>query len=137
VIATVALGACASGDANETASTTTTSSPAPEWLRREVSQLSRISDGPAHGTGWVKEFATRSEALAAVDQDHVQNVAEPSVYLVVLRGGFVSKRGFPDASPPRGEQLTLVIPQEPGQAVLDTGITPETPPPAGSERFGF
>ena len=78
------------GAATDAVSTTTTSSPAPEWLRREVLRQSVSVVGLQHGDGWVAPFATLSEVVAAtVSDDRVQNVADPPVYVVVLRGDFV------------------------------------------------
>jgi hypothetical protein len=136
----VLLAACGSGGglvSTDAVSTTTTMSPAPEWLRRKVSEMSAAADGPRHGTGWVAELGSRFEAVETVSGDRVQNTANPPVYVVVVLGDFVSNRGFRDDTDFRGAQLTLVIAREGDRAMTDQGIGKKTPLPAGSERFSF
>jgi hypothetical protein len=139
--ALVVLAACGSGGgraATDAVSTTTTSSPAPIWLQQKVSQLSQNSGGQKHGTGWLAEFGSRFEAVEAVSEDRIQNTANPPVYVVIVRGDFVSNRSFRDDEGVHGAQLTLVIPRSGHDlAMTDLGIGPEAPPPAASERFSF
>jgi hypothetical protein len=135
------LVACGSGGgAGESASTTTTSSPAPEWVRRLVSAESASSRGQMHGAALIAKFATRSEAVETTMHDERDvNVDDPPVFVVVVRGDFVSSRGHPPGvDAPRGKQLTIVFPQQPVDLwVLDYGLGKAMPPPAGSERFSF
>jgi hypothetical protein len=136
----VLLAACGGGGgrvATDAASTTTTSSAAPQWLQDKVSQLSTISGGQAHGSAWLAEFGSRFEAVETMSGDRIQNTANPPVYVVVVRGDFVSNRGFRADTDVHGAQLTLVIPRAGDRAMTDLGIGKASPPPAGSERFSF
>ncbi len=130
------LAACGSG-ATDAVSTTTTSSPAPVWVQHEVSGQSVAAGGPAHGSGWIVPYASRFEAVETVSDDRIQNTAHPPVYVVMVRGAFVSNRGFRDDTDFHGAELTLVIPREGDRTITDRGIGKETPVPAGSERFSF
>lgn len=128
------LAACGSGGGSGS-----TSSPAPGWVRRAVSRESAGSGDPEHGTAQIASFATRAEAVATVMHEVRDRDDGPPVYVVVVRGDFVSNRGHPPGvEAPRGRQLTIVFPQHPVDLVeLDYGLGREEPPPAGSERFSF
>lgn len=138
VLLLATLAGCSSGSGDEAVPTTTTSSPAPAWLRREISQQSQAAGGPRHGTGHVVPFTSRQAAVAAVSTDRVVNVEDPPVYVVVLRGRFTSDRGTITGQTPHAPQLTLVVPQKAsGVTVLDSGIGPTTPFPPGAQPFTF
>jgi hypothetical protein len=138
VIVIVGLAvACTGGGGRLDSASTTTTSPAPEWLRHRVSGLSVASQGPKHGTGWIAPFASRVDAVEAVSGDRVENTANPPVSVVVVRGDFVAQRGVRNGVSTHGKQLTLVIPRAGDRAMTDLGIGRVTPLPAGSERFSF
>jgi hypothetical protein len=134
VLALASVTACASGG-QDTAPTTTTSSPAPEWLRREVSEQSVAHGGPKHGTARLTKDPSRQHAVIKTSGDRVY--ADQPVYVVTIRGDFTSNRGFPGAPPPRGKQLTVLFAQKPDGGVLDVGVGRESPPLDGSQRFPF
>jgi hypothetical protein len=70
--------------------------------------------------------------------DEVVNVADPPVYVVILRGEFTSNRGAFNNRMPHGKQLTLVLPQAPRDVgVLDTGIGPVSPLPEVAQSFTY
>jgi hypothetical protein len=99
-----------------------------------IDQLTAMANGSARANGggtaeWASAVVTtREKALtSATPGDFVPESAETIVFLVTMKGHFVSRRAAPGAKNPTGNYLSIVVNAEDFRT-LDFGIHPNSPP---------
>jgi hypothetical protein len=112
-----------------------------------IDRLTAMANGAARVNGggtaeWASAVVTtREKALtSATPGDFVPGSAETIVYLVTMKGHFVSRRAAPRAKNPTGNYLSFVVNAErfgtiESFGMLDFGIHPN-PPPVDPASFG-
>lgn len=106
-----------------------------------IDRLTAMANRSARANGggtaeWASAVVTtREKALtSAAPGDFIPGSAETIVYLVTMKGHFISRRAAPRRKKPTGNYLSFVVNAE-DFALLDVGIHHD-PPPVAPASFG-
>jgi hypothetical protein len=138
VLAGLMLAGCASVQATGDPSVPVPGQPVPASA---IDRLTAMAIGFARVNGggtaeWASAVVTtREKALtSATPGDFIPGSAETIVYLVTMKGHFISRRAAPRAKNPTGNYLSFVVNAE-DFGPLDFGIH-HNPPPVAPASFG-
>jgi hypothetical protein len=144
LLTSVMLAGCATVQATGDPSAPVPGQPVPASA---IDRLTAIANWSARAYGgraleWASAVVTtREKALtSATPGDLIPESAETIVYLVTMKGHFISRRAAPRAKNPTGNYLSIVVTAERFGTIesfgtLDLGIHPN-PPPVDPASFG-